>query len=192
MIVTRDVLISGASIAGPTLAYWLDRYGFADGRRAFPRPATRLGRSRDRPVRPCRGRDRVDGFGPGGDESPHEDRAVKPHARARSTSSATRSARWSRNRTRSSAPSRTPALAGSTSWSAPTACTPTCETSSSVPRRSSAGTSVATSGSSPCPSTSRWTGRCGAMWRPGSLLRYIPYARPEMRGPGSSSDARRS
>jgi 2-polyprenyl-6-methoxyphenol hydroxylase-like FAD-dependent oxidoreductase len=25
---TRDVLISGASIAGPTLAYWLDRYGF--------------------------------------------------------------------------------------------------------------------------------------------------------------------
>jgi 2-polyprenyl-6-methoxyphenol hydroxylase-like FAD-dependent oxidoreductase len=27
-MVTRDVLISGASIAGPTLAYWLDRYGF--------------------------------------------------------------------------------------------------------------------------------------------------------------------
>ncbi|MFB6721647.1 FAD-dependent oxidoreductase [Kribbella sp. NPDC056345] len=25
---TRSVLISGASIAGPTLAYWLDRYGF--------------------------------------------------------------------------------------------------------------------------------------------------------------------
>lgn len=25
----RRVLISGASIAGPTLAYWLDRYGFA-------------------------------------------------------------------------------------------------------------------------------------------------------------------
>jgi 2-polyprenyl-6-methoxyphenol hydroxylase-like FAD-dependent oxidoreductase len=25
---TRDVLISGASIAGPALAYWLDRYGF--------------------------------------------------------------------------------------------------------------------------------------------------------------------
>jgi 2-polyprenyl-6-methoxyphenol hydroxylase-like FAD-dependent oxidoreductase len=24
----RSVLISGASIAGPTLAYWLDRYGF--------------------------------------------------------------------------------------------------------------------------------------------------------------------
>lgn len=24
----RDVLISGASIAGPTLAYWLARYGF--------------------------------------------------------------------------------------------------------------------------------------------------------------------
>jgi 2-polyprenyl-6-methoxyphenol hydroxylase-like FAD-dependent oxidoreductase len=25
---SRSVLISGASIAGPTLAYWLDRYGF--------------------------------------------------------------------------------------------------------------------------------------------------------------------
>jgi 2-polyprenyl-6-methoxyphenol hydroxylase-like FAD-dependent oxidoreductase len=25
---SRSVLISGASIAGPALAYWLDRYGF--------------------------------------------------------------------------------------------------------------------------------------------------------------------
>ena len=25
---SRSVLISGASIAGPTLAFWLDRYGF--------------------------------------------------------------------------------------------------------------------------------------------------------------------
>ena len=26
--VKRDILISGASVAGPTLAYWLSRYGF--------------------------------------------------------------------------------------------------------------------------------------------------------------------
>ena len=25
---TNSVLISGASVAGPALAYWLDRYGF--------------------------------------------------------------------------------------------------------------------------------------------------------------------
>ncbi len=27
-ITNKNILISGASIAGPTLAYWLKRYGF--------------------------------------------------------------------------------------------------------------------------------------------------------------------
>ena len=54
---TQSVLISGASIAGPALAYWLNRYGFAvtvveraaGAAAAAARPST----SRAPPTSPC-------------------------------------------------------------------------------------------------------------------------------------------
>jgi hypothetical protein len=48
----RTVLISGSGVAGPTLAYWLARYGFRPSGRLTPPPTTRL---RSAPTRPSIG-----------------------------------------------------------------------------------------------------------------------------------------
>jgi hypothetical protein len=161
---SRNILISGASIAGPALAYWLHRHGFhptvverapdlrgggqaIDVRGAALTVAERMGilpEVRDAHTR-MRGMSFVDGEGNTLMSTTEETLTGGPTGRratTSSTASATPSPRSRRTTAASTSPSSADRPAPSTWWWARTDCTRRCARSSSARRPASSSTSA--------------------------------------------------